>query len=78
MMQRCSLSATVKASFGPLICFAVWRNLTGFHEAGITSVVGVDHDASALETWAANFPGYARLADLQDPVQIDELVDLCR
>ena len=48
----------------------------GFHEAGITSVVGVDHDASALETWAANFPGYARLADLQDPVQIDELVDL--
>ena len=48
----------------------------GLEAAGYTSVIGVDQDAYALETYNNLFPGLALNRDLAAPEVIDELVEL--
>ena len=46
----------------------------GVEAAGWTVVAAVDHDAAALETHRANFPGLALDVDMSDKEQVDELI----
>lgn len=50
----------------------------GLEAAGFTSVLGVDHDEPALETYNSLFPGMALHRDLGDPDVLDELVGMLK
>lgn len=48
----------------------------GLEEAGITSLVGVDFDPAALETWGGLFAGLPIQADLHKVEEIDRISEL--
>ncbi len=50
----------------------------GLEASGVTSLVGVDHDSAALQTWAGLFPGLPIEADLHDPKVIVNLIKLLK
>ena len=50
----------------------------GLEDAGFRVAVAVDHDPWAVETHAANFRGLSLCADLSDPAQEADLIDLLR
>ena len=50
----------------------------GLEAAGFTSVLGVDFDEKALETYNGLFPGMALRRDLHDPGAIQEIIEILR
>jgi DNA (cytosine-5)-methyltransferase 1 len=48
----------------------------GLRDAGFDVIVGVDHDPTALETYASLFPGLALDRDLADQPAVDEIIEL--
>lgn len=48
----------------------------GLERAGYQVVLSVDHDAAAVQTHLANFPGAALNLDLSSPDEIDGLIEL--
>lgn len=50
----------------------------GLEAAGFTSIVGVDYNEQALETYNGLFAGMALHRDLSDPAAIQEVVELLR
>ena len=48
----------------------------GLERAGYTVVLSADHDASAVKTHLANFPGQCLDLDLSDPDRVDDLIGL--
>ena len=50
----------------------------GVERAGWAVAVAVDHDAQAVRTHQANFPGLALKRDLSDPTEVDRLIEMLR
>lgn len=70
------LIALRRSTRGPvaadLFCGAGGMSL-GLQDAGYDVLVGVDHDAAALETYSGYFPGLALERDLSDPAVVAEI-----
>lgn len=70
------LIALRRSTRGPvaadLFCGAGGMSL-GLQDAGYDVLVGVDHDAAALETYRGYFPGLALERDLSDPAVVAEI-----
>jgi DNA (cytosine-5)-methyltransferase 1 len=71
--------ATECAKSGPIAVdlFAGAGGLSlGLERAGYSVVLSVDHDAAAVQTHLANFPGPSFDLDLSDPERVDGLITL--
>lgn len=71
------LRSTKQPTAIDLFCGAGGLSL-GLRDAGFDVVMGIDHDAEAIETHAALFPGLSATWDLSDPDVVERIATVVR